>query len=128
MNEGHFEMYDHLANLYESLGYTVVLTSSLEGDGISDIKSLLKDKRTLISGQSGVGKSTLINAIEPGLGLRTEDISDYSGKGQHTTTFAEMFDKMTEKAPSDPWLVLPEEKRDVFSKVFQYVVSILKEI
>jgi ribosome biogenesis GTPase len=92
MNEGHFEMYDHLANLYESLGYTVVLTSSLEGDGISDIKSLLKDKRTLISGQSGVGKSTLINAIEPGLGLRTEDISDYSGKGQHTTTFAEMFE------------------------------------
>ena len=52
---------------------------------------LLKDKTSLVAGQSGVGKSTLINTIQPGLGLKTDEISDYSGKGQHTTTFAEMF-------------------------------------
>jgi len=58
--------------------------------GIEDFKNLLKDKTTLIGGQSGVGKSSLVNALQPGMELRTGDISDYSGKGQHTTTFAEM--------------------------------------
>ena len=51
----------------------------------------MQGKRNLLSGQSGVGKSTLVNAIEPGLELRTGELSDYTGKGQHTTTFAELF-------------------------------------
>ena len=54
--------------------------------------SLLHNKTTLIAGQSGVGKSSLVNAVQPGMELRTSEISDYSGKGQHTTTFAEMYD------------------------------------
>jgi ribosome biogenesis GTPase len=59
---------------------------------MEEIKNVLKDKVTLISGHSGVGKSTFINAIFPDLNLRTEEVSDWSGKGMHTTTFAEMFD------------------------------------
>jgi ribosome biogenesis GTPase / thiamine phosphate phosphatase len=78
--------------LYERIGYRVVTTSSVTGEGLDDLRSILQDKTTLISGQSGVGKSTLVNLIEPGLELLTGDISDFSGKGQHTTTFAEMFE------------------------------------
>lgn len=80
-----------LKELYESIGYEVLLLSADTGDGIDALRNLLKDKTTLIAGQSGVGKSTLVNAVEPNLELRTGELSDYSGKGQHTTTFAEMF-------------------------------------
>lgn len=82
--------YQYLKAVYESIGYQVLLTSSATQEGIEELKTILKDKITLISGQSGVGKSTAINALQPQLDLKTEDISDYSGKGQHTTTFAEM--------------------------------------
>jgi ribosome biogenesis GTPase len=85
-------LFTYLKNVYEKIGYTVLLSSSENQTGISDVRDALKDKTTLVGGQSGVGKSTLINAIQPGLVLRTEEISDFSGKGQHTTTFAEMFD------------------------------------
>lgn len=78
--------------VYENIGYQVLETSTVTGQGMKDFKELLKDKLTLISGQSGVGKSTLINRVAPSLILKTQEISDYSGKGQHTTTFAEMFD------------------------------------
>lgn len=85
------EELEELKHIYEQIGYKVVITSALDTTGINELRDLLKDKITLISGQSGVGKSTLINAIEPGLNLRSNIISDHSGKGQHTTTFAEMF-------------------------------------
>jgi ribosome biogenesis GTPase len=65
--------------------------SATTEEGVDALRAILKDKTTLVAGQSGVGKSTLVNAIQPGLGLKTDEISDYSGKGQHTTTFAEMF-------------------------------------
>jgi ribosome biogenesis GTPase len=80
-----------LQDVYTHIGYTVLKVSAMTGEGIHGLKNLLKDKITLVSGQSGVGKSTLINVIEPDLRLRTEEISGFSGKGQHTTTFAEMF-------------------------------------
>ncbi|MEZ4932383.1 MAG: ribosome small subunit-dependent GTPase A [Saprospiraceae bacterium] len=73
------------------IGYQVLLVSATESQGIEELKNLLKDKTTLIGGQSGVGKSTLVNAMQPHLDLRTTELSDFSGKGQHTTTFAEMF-------------------------------------
>lgn len=78
--------------VYENIGYKVLHCSAHTGEGIAELKELLQGKVTLISGQSGVGKSSLVNAIQPGLELRTSEISDYSGKGQHTTTFAEMHD------------------------------------
>ncbi|MCB0679185.1 MAG: ribosome small subunit-dependent GTPase A, partial [Saprospiraceae bacterium] len=59
--------------------------------GLDEFREWLKDKTTLIGGQSGVGKSSLVNSIQPSLDLRTSELSDYSGKGIHTTTFAEMF-------------------------------------
>lgn len=82
--------YEMLKELYEEIGYKTILTSSVSGLGIEELKAALKDKTTLISGQSGVGKSTSINALQPDLDLQTLEISDYTGKGQHTTTFAEM--------------------------------------
>ena len=90
-DEDDLAYYDYLKAIYESIGYQVVLASAVDGTGVETLKETLRDKITLASGQSGVGKSTLINRIQPQLELRTEDLSDYSGKGQHTTTFAEMF-------------------------------------
>jgi ribosome biogenesis GTPase / thiamine phosphate phosphatase len=63
-----------------------------QNTGLEEVKALLKDKTTLISGHSGVGKSSFINAVFPELSLKTQDVSGWSGKGLHTTTFAEMFD------------------------------------
>ena len=79
-------------DIYESLGYPCYTVSALEKQNIEDLKQVLKDKITLVSGHSGVGKSTLINALIPGLDLKTGNISDWSDKGKHTTTFAEMID------------------------------------
>lgn len=89
--ESDIEILAYLEDVYESIGYKTLILSATRGDGIAEFRELLKDKKTLISGQSGVGKSTLINAVAPELDLRIGDISDYTGKGQHTTTFAEMF-------------------------------------
>lgn len=79
-------------DLYENLGYSCYAVSALKGEHIEELRQLLKDKTTLVSGHSGVGKSTLINAIVPGLELKTGIISEWSDKGKHTTTFAEMID------------------------------------
>ncbi|MCF8254411.1 MAG: ribosome small subunit-dependent GTPase A [Bacteroidia bacterium] len=81
---------DETIKLYEGIGYKCLKTSTVSGEGIEDLKLLLKDKVSLLSGHSGVGKSTLLNHIEPDLEIKTKAISTYSLKGQHTTTFAEM--------------------------------------
>ncbi len=86
------EKFEHWKAVYEEIGYTVLLTAASAGEGIEELKSLLKDKTTLISGHSGVGKSTIINQLLPHLQLKTKNVSGWSGKGLHTTTFAEMFD------------------------------------
>lgn len=86
---------DKLAELqaiYEEIGYKVVAMSLRLGTGVEEVKALLHNKTTLISGHSGVGKSSFINAIMPNSTIRTRDVSEWSGKGQHTTTFAEMYD------------------------------------
>ncbi|MGJ1206344.1 ribosome small subunit-dependent GTPase A [Sphingobacterium lactis] len=79
-------------DIYENLGYPCFAVSALEKENIAPLKELLKDKITLVSGHSGVGKSTLINSLIPDLNLKTGDISEWSDKGKHTTTFAEMLD------------------------------------
>lgn len=81
---------NELTSMYENLGYTCFRTSALNGTGLEEVKELLANKVTLISGHSGVGKTALINAIEPGLVRKVGEISDYHQKGKHTTTFAEM--------------------------------------
>ncbi len=83
-------VYNYLKEIYEPIGYKVYLVSSLATNGMSELKKKKKNKITLIGGQSGVGKSTFVNAIDGSLDLKTKELSDYSGKGQHTTTFAEM--------------------------------------
>jgi len=90
-DEDDLEMYEGLKILYGRAGYQTRLVSAETGEGLEELKLLLKDKRSLFSGHSGVGKSSLINALAPGLGLRTSEISDYTQKGMHTTTFAELF-------------------------------------
>jgi len=78
-------------SIYENVGYPCYEVSALTGENTDIIKNLLKDKITLFSGHSGVGKSTLINKLLPDLDLRTGEVSEWSDKGMHTTTFAEMF-------------------------------------
>jgi len=84
--------YERWKAIYEKIGYKVLLVSAEKKEGIEELKAVLKDKTTLVSGHSGVGKSSLMNAVYPAIELKTGDISGWSGKGQHTTTFAEMFD------------------------------------
>jgi ribosome biogenesis GTPase len=79
-------------SVYENIGYPCYSVSAMEGTNIDSVQNLLKDKVTLFSGHSGVGKSSLINRLLPDLDLRTHMISDWSDKGMHTTTFAEMFE------------------------------------
>jgi len=89
--EKELEKFAEVGAIYEAIGYKVMGMSIDKNIGVADVKNLLKDKTTLLSGHSGVGKSSFINTIFPDLQLRTQDVSGWSGKGLHTTTFAEMF-------------------------------------
>jgi ribosome biogenesis GTPase len=86
------EEYENRKTIYEKIGYKTFLTAAEKGLGLDELSHILKDKTTLFSGHSGVGKSTLINYFIPHQNLRVQEVSGWSGKGQHTTTFAEMFD------------------------------------
>lgn len=86
------ERFIGLRDTYEGIGYKVLATSVENRQGMDEVKLLLKGKTTLLSGHSGVGKSSFINTLFPDLQLKTQDVSGWSGKGLHTTTFAEMFD------------------------------------
>ena len=82
----------YLAHVYRKIGYECIGISAETGKNIDQVKALMIDKVSMFAGHSGVGKSTLVNAIEPGLDLKTKSISSQHSQGQHTTTFAEMFD------------------------------------
>lgn len=82
----------YLAALYREIGYTCIGISAKTGKNVDQVKALMKDHTSMFSGHSGVGKSTLINAIAPKLALKTAATSEQHQQGQHTTTFAEMFD------------------------------------
>ncbi|MGV3502478.1 MAG: ribosome small subunit-dependent GTPase A [Adhaeribacter sp.] len=86
------EYQQRIAHMYEGLGYPGLAVSALQGQGMAQLRDLMQNKTSLFSGHSGVGKSTLINLLVPDLDLKTSEISAYSDKGVHTTTFAEMFE------------------------------------
>ncbi len=90
--EEEMDRYTYLKYLYEKIGYRVLLISAKEKAEIKSLQELLEGKKTLISGHSGVGKSSLINVLMPEQDLKVMEVSDWSGKGMHTTTFAEMYD------------------------------------
>ena len=81
---------DMMVNLYETVGYRCVRVSAVTGEGLDQLQSMLHDQITLLSGNSGVGKSTIINRLLPGVNLRTAEISEAHDTGMHTTTFSEM--------------------------------------
>ena len=81
---------DMMVNLYETVGYRCVRVSAVTGEGLNQLQSMLHDQITLLSGNSGVGKSTIINRLLPGVNLRTAEISEAHDTGMHTTTFSEM--------------------------------------
>lgn len=92
INDEWKEYLEGVVNLYETVGYPCRRISATTGEGVEDLRTELSGKITLLSGNSGVGKSTLINALFPHLNLRTNEISDAYETGKHTTTFSEMFE------------------------------------
>lgn len=116
-----------MVTLYETVGYVCREVSAVQGDGIDGLRALLSDRVTVLSGNSGVGKSTLINALVPGVNLRTAEISDAHDAGMHTTTFSEMIE-----LPAGGYLIdtpgikgfgtfdmEPEEISSYFKEIFQ---------
>ncbi|PQA59051.1 ribosome small subunit-dependent GTPase A [Siphonobacter curvatus] len=86
------QQHQPIMDMYAELGYGTLRTSALTGEGMDELRACLKGKVSLVSGHSGVGKSTLVNTIAPDLDLRTSEVSTFANKGVHTTTFAEMFE------------------------------------
>src|SRR5690606_16918320 len=85
-----------LAKAYEDIGYTVLPVSVSTGEGMENVQQLLAGKTTLVAGHSGVGKSSMLNHLKPGLGVKISTVSDFNEKGRHTTTFAEMHETAPE--------------------------------
>jgi ribosome biogenesis GTPase len=120
-----------IAGLYSRLGYDVVLTSAATSFGIAHLRSLLRDRQTAVSGQSGVGKSSLLNAVQPHLELRTGEVSDWTGKGRHTTRQATLlpldFGGWVVDTPGvrqfGLWDVIPEEVEGFFVEFRPFVAA-----
>lgn len=116
-----------MVQLYETIGYTCRQISASTGDGVDALRPLLKDKITLLSGNSGVGKSTLINQLVPDANLRTAEISDAHNLGQHTTTFSEMIPMGGGWVIDTPGIkgfgtfdIEPEELTSYFPEIFRF--------
>ncbi|MFI8378583.1 ribosome small subunit-dependent GTPase A [Leeuwenhoekiella sp. NPDC079379] len=92
LNDEEFGEVKYLAEMYREIGYTCIGVSAKTGKNVDQVKELMLGKTSMFSGHSGVGKSTLVNALEPSLDLKTKEISGQHMQGQHTTTFAEMYD------------------------------------
>lgn len=92
VDEDEVEYLEAVKNLYEVIGYKVITMNALAGKGLSELKETLQGKTTLLSGNSGVGKSSIINLVLPGVNLKTGSVSESHHTGMHTTTFSEMFE------------------------------------
>ncbi len=90
ISEQHQDDLSNLMMIYETIGYPVILTSATQSKNLNEFRALLKDKTSVVSGHSGVGKSSLLNSIQPGLNITTSAISNAHDQGKHTTTFAEL--------------------------------------
>jgi ribosome biogenesis GTPase len=121
--------YQPLVGIYSQLGILVLLTSATDGTGIDRLRQRLRGRETVFSGQSGVGKSSLLNAIQPGLGLRVREVSEATQKGKHTTTAAELiqldFGGWVVDTPGirqfQLWDLLPEEIEGFFPEFRPFV-------
>lgn len=91
LDNDHKEAFDEFLAIYETAGYEIYPVSAVTGEGIHSLQELMKSKTTLLAGNSGVGKSTLVKALAPDSGVKIGKISDYHKKGMHTTTFASMY-------------------------------------
>jgi ribosome biogenesis GTPase len=121
--------YQTLVGLYSQLGVPALLTSATDGTGIAMLRERLRGRETVFSGQSGVGKSSLLNAIQPDLGLRVREVSEVNQKGRHTTTAAELIQLDVGGWVVDtpgirqfrPWDLLPEEIEGFFAEFRPFV-------
>lgn len=121
--------YQSLIGMYQQLGIRVIVTSAATGQGVEQLREVLKNRETVVSGQSGVGKSSLLNAIQPGLDLRVREISDTTQKGKHTTTTAELLKLDIGGWVVDTpgirqfalWGIIPEELDGFFPEFRPYV-------
>lgn len=120
-----------LMELYTGLGYRCLTTTALHELGLGEFKSLLKGKVSLLSGHSGVGKSTLVNAIAPDLDIKTQEVSTFANKGVHTTTFAEMFelekDTFIIDSPGIKELGLADMEKEEISHYFPEMRDLLNQ-
>lgn len=120
-----------LMELYTSLGYRCLTTTALAELGLEEFRSLLQGKVSLLSGHSGVGKSTLVNAIAPDLDIKTQEVSTFANKGVHTTTFAEMFelekDTFIIDSPGIKELGLADMEKEEISHYFPEMRDLLNQ-
>jgi len=131
LDEQAYQYQNEIKEIYEKIGYICLETSASEKIGIENLRKLLENKITLLSGHSGVGKSSLINCLNPSLNLRTAEVSTFANKGVHTTTFAEMFELQEDTfiidTPGIKELGLAEIEADELSHYFPEMRQFLGE-
>ena len=131
LNDEMKEFQAELMDLYTSLGYRCLATTALSDLGLEEFNALLKGKVSLLSGHSGVGKSTLVNAIAPDLDIKTQEVSTFANKGVHTTTFAEMFelekDTFIIDSPGIKELGLADMEKEEISHYFPEMRDLLNQ-
>jgi len=115
----------HVFGLYEEIGYEVLYTSALTGEGVDELQEWLRDKLSVLAGPSGVGKSSLLNTMQPGLGLKVREISLAVGKGRHTTIVPELLELEVGGYVADTpglrsfalWDIVPEELEGLYPEI-----------